>query len=63
MLYASILILIFYVILSYFCNQRHIFAVFDINHDGTIDFHELLLAIAATSKTGLDNELEFVFEL
>ena len=63
MLYASILILMLYVTISYFCNHRHIFAVFDVNHDGNIDFQELLLAIAATSKTGLDNELEFVFEM
>jgi hypothetical protein len=47
----------------YLFNWRHIFSVFDINHDGTIDFVELLLSIAATSKTGLDNELEFVFEI
>ncbi|CAF3492650.1 unnamed protein product [Rotaria sp. Silwood1] len=41
----------------------HVFAVFDKNHDGTIDFHEFLLAIATGSPADLDSHLNYVFEM
>lgn len=41
----------------------HIFAVFDRDHNGTIDFHEFLLAIAAGAPYDLDSHLEYVFEM
>lgn len=43
--------------------SSHVFAVFDKNHDGTIDFHEFLLAVAAESPSDLDGHLEYVFEM
>jgi Ca2+-binding EF-hand superfamily protein len=39
------------------------FAVFDRNHDGTVDFHEFLLAVAAGTPGDLDSHLDYVFEL
>ena len=41
----------------------HVFAVFDKNHDGTIDFPEFLLAVAADSPSDLDGHLQYVFEM
>ncbi|CAF1519721.1 unnamed protein product, partial [Rotaria sordida] len=41
----------------------HVFAVFDKDHDGTIDFHEFLLAIASGSPADLDSHLNYVFEM
>jgi len=41
----------------------HVFAVFDRDHDGTIDFHEFLLAVAAGSPGDLDSHLKYVFEM
>jgi hypothetical protein len=41
----------------------HVFAVFDKDHDGTIDFHEFLLAVAADSPSDLDGHLDYVFEM
>jgi len=37
--------------------------VFDQNHDGTIDFHEFLLAVATATPGDLDGHLDYVFEL
>jgi Ca2+-binding EF-hand superfamily protein len=37
--------------------------VFDKNHDGTIDFHEFLLAVAASPPSDLDSQLDYVFEM
>jgi hypothetical protein len=37
--------------------------VFDNNHDGTIDFHEFLLAVAAGTPGDLDSHLDYVFEM
>jgi Ca2+-binding EF-hand superfamily protein len=42
---------------------RHAFATFDSNNDGTIDFDEFLLAIAATNQGNLDERLGFAFEM
>jgi len=44
-----------------FC--KYAFATFDQNSDGTIDFDEFLLAIAATSQGNLDDRLEVAFEM
>ncbi len=44
-------------------SSSHIFAVFDRDHNGTIDFHEFLLAIAAGSPRDLDSHLDYVFEM
>ncbi|CAF2500798.1 unnamed protein product [Rotaria sp. Silwood2] len=44
-----------------FCNLA--FSVFDINHDGTINFDEYLLAVAATSQGRTDNRLEVTFDM
>lgn len=41
----------------------HVFAVFDKDHNGTIDFSEFLLAIAADSPADLDSHLNYVFEM
>ncbi|CAF1501392.1 unnamed protein product [Rotaria magnacalcarata] len=41
----------------------HVFAVFDKNHDGTIDFYEFLLAIATRSPADLESHLNYVFEM
>ncbi len=37
--------------------------MFDQNHDGTIDFHEFLLAVATATPGDLDGHLDYVFEL
>lgn len=42
---------------------RYAFSTFDANNDGTIDFDEFLLAIAATSQGDLDDRLEVAFEM
>ena len=50
----------------HFCshiNWSHVFAVFDKDHDGTIDFYEFLLAIASGSPGDLDSHLNYVFEM
>ena len=44
-----------------FC--KYAFSTFDANNDGTIDFDEFLLAIAATSQGDLDDRLEVAFEM
>ena len=43
--------------------DRYAFATFDANNDGTIDFDEFLLAIAATSQGNLDDRLGIAFEM
>ena len=43
--------------------SSHVFAVFDKDHNGTIDFPEFLLAIAAGSPSDLDSHLNYVFEM
>ena len=50
---------------SYMCAvfSRYAFATIDANNDGTIDFDEFLLAIAATSQGDLDDRLEVAFEM
>ncbi len=53
----------FSVIFYYYYYYSHVFAVFDQNHDGTIDFHEFLLAVAAGSPGDLDSHLKYVFEM
>lgn len=42
---------------------RYAFATFDANNDGTIDFDEFILAIAATSQGDVDDRLEVAFEM
>ncbi|CAF4854772.1 unnamed protein product, partial [Rotaria socialis] len=44
-----------------FC--KYAFATFDANNDGTIDFDEFLLAIAATSQGDVNDRLEVAFEM
>ena len=44
-------------------NCSHVFAVFDRDHDGTIDFHEFLLAVAAGTPGDLDSHLKYVFDM
>ncbi|CAF2589455.1 unnamed protein product [Rotaria sp. Silwood2] len=41
----------------------HVFAIFDKNHDGTIDFNEFLLAVAVGTPHDLDSHLDYVFEM
>ncbi|CAM4792363.1 unnamed protein product [Rotaria magnacalcarata] len=41
----------------------HVFAVFDKNHDGTIDFNEFLLAVSVGTPHDLDSHLDYVFEM
>ena len=43
--------------------DRYAFATFDSNNDGTIDFGEFLLAIAATSQGDLDDRLGIAFDM
>lgn len=43
--------------------SSHIFAAFDRDHNGTIDFHEFLLAVATSAPYDLDSHLEHVFEM
>ncbi len=57
MMRIEIFILIFLLLLS------HVFAVFDQDHDGTIDFQEFLLAVAAGSPGDLESHLQYVFEM
>ncbi|CAF1153639.1 unnamed protein product [Rotaria sp. Silwood1] len=42
---------------------KYAFNTFDTNNDGTIDFQEFLLAIAATSQGDLDARLGTVFDM
>ena len=42
---------------------RYAFDTFDTNDDGTIDFNEFLLSIAATSQGNLDDRLAVAFDL
>ncbi|CAF3910135.1 unnamed protein product, partial [Rotaria sp. Silwood1] len=42
---------------------KYTFNRFDTNNDGTIDFQEFLLAIAATSQGSLDDRLTAVFNM
>jgi Ca2+-binding EF-hand superfamily protein len=37
--------------------------VFDKDHNGTIDFHEFLLAVATGAPRDLDSHLDYVFEM
>jgi Ca2+-binding EF-hand superfamily protein len=39
----------------------HVFAVFDKNGDGSIDFSEFVLAVGLTNKNDLDSTLELSF--
>ncbi|CAF3681608.1 unnamed protein product [Rotaria sp. Silwood1] len=41
----------------------HVFAIFDKNHDGTIDFNEFLLAVAVSAPHDIDSHLDYVFEM
>ena len=40
----------------------HVFAIFDKNNDGTIDFREFILTVVAGSPRDLDSQLNFVFK-
>ncbi|CAF4947524.1 unnamed protein product [Rotaria sp. Silwood1] len=42
---------------------KYAFSLFDTNNDGTIDFQEFLLAMAATSQGSIDARLGFVFDM
>ena len=48
---------------SFSVSIRYAFATFDANNDGTIDFDEFILAIAATSQGDVDDRLEVAFEM
>ncbi|KAJ2159271.1 Calcium-binding protein NCS-1 [Coemansia sp. RSA 552] len=41
----------------------YIFEVFDLNHNGTIDFTEFLQALSITSRGSADDKLKWAFEL
>ena len=41
----------------------HVFAIFDRDHDGTIDFQEFLIAVAAGSPGDIESHLDYVFEM
>ncbi len=41
----------------------HVFAVFDRNGDGTIDFSEFVLAMSLYDRTNLDSKLEISFDM
>jgi hypothetical protein len=43
--------------------DRQAFTTFDINNDGSIDFSEFLLAIAATSQGNIDDRLSVAFDM
>jgi hypothetical protein len=49
-------------IFFYFLNS-HVFAVFDKDHNGKIDFHEFLLAVAAGTPNDIDSHLDYIFEM
>jgi hypothetical protein len=53
---CSIFILLFF-------PSSHVFAVFDTDHDGTIDFNEFLLAVTAGSPGDSDSYLDYVFKM
>jgi Ca2+-binding EF-hand superfamily protein len=42
---------------------RHAFAIFDTNHDGSIDFSEFVLAATIKNKDNADSALELVFAM
>ena len=42
---------------------RYAFDTFDTNDNGTIDFEEFLLSVAATSQGDLDERLSVAFDL
>ncbi|CAF1310373.1 unnamed protein product [Rotaria sp. Silwood1] len=42
---------------------EYAFNTFDRNNDGTIDFEEFLLSMAATSQGSIDDRLGFVFDM
>jgi hypothetical protein len=60
--YASMMISCI-IIYSFLLFKSHVFAVFDKDHDGTIDFYEFLLAVAAGSPGDLDSHLNYVFQM
>ena len=41
----------------------HIFAAFDTNHNGTVDFDEFILGVALMTKNDMDSILDFSFEM
>ncbi|CAF4196357.1 unnamed protein product [Rotaria socialis] len=43
--------------------SKHAFSTFDINHDGSIDFQEFLLAISASSRGNIDERLAATFDV
>lgn len=43
--------------------RRHIFAVYDRDHSGTIDFQEFVMAMSAETPHDLDSHLQFIFEM
>lgn len=42
---------------------QHIFAVYDRDHSGTIDFQEFVMAMSAETPHDLDSHLQFIFEM
>lgn len=49
--------------MNFFMFIRYAFDAFDDNNDGTIDFNEFLLSVAATSGGNLDDRLAVAFDL
>jgi Ca2+-binding EF-hand superfamily protein len=53
--------------LRFHCNYSYhlsaTFAVFDTNHDGTVDFSEFVLASALENKNDLDSKLDLSFRM
>ena len=44
-------------------DSSHVFAVFDKDHDGTIDFHEFVLTVAAGYPGDLHSHLSYIFDM
>ena len=41
----------------------HVFAAFDQDHNGTIDFHEFLFAVTIVAPHDIDSRLDHAFEM
>ena len=48
---------------NHLCYFSNTFAVFDTNHDGSIDFSEFVLATAIGNKNDVDSQFDLAFAL